>query len=197
MTTETEAVFEYYVGLRLTGINEQTYIILDEILQQQNYVYFTIDELDAIIIQVRRLMRQGIIEATDNILDEDIYNNLKNLSSSGSGGGAVLGTQEPNTFDSGTGDKDDAETLRDTQATDDAAWLSYYDANPNVSIALKYTDGDGNRVITFQTRVGSEWLDSSSVIALKGLMALALIFPVYPQTIYLQLAVMVDPMILV
>lgn len=167
MTDMTEtglATIEYQVGLRLKSKQTNSYIILDEVMEINNYKYFTIDELDNIIVQVRKLMRQDIIEATDDLLDEAVYESLRDKVG---GSGFSLGTEEPNSFDAGSGNRAAAETLRDNHATANADWLQYYTDNPTSGIVLLYVE-DGNRVSTYQNYIDGEWVDNSSTIAIQG-----------------------------
>ena len=80
----------------------------------------------------------------------------------GSGGGVLGLGPAPNTFgDSTTADRAAAETLRDAQATADAAWLALYNGNLSFWIRLVWDTG-----VVEQRRnaAGTDWEDVTNVI---------------------------------
>ena len=91
--------------------------------------------------------------------------NLTTFGAGGGGGGAgfALGPAQ-NTFgDETSDDLAAARALRDTYATNNAAWLAQYDGNGALMIRLRHT---GMPSLTYEVRAGGAWADITA--ALQG-----------------------------
>lgn len=84
----------------------------------------------------------------------------------GGGSGKDLGPQQ-NVFKGST--RVNAENTRDIYAGDNASWLQEYNDNLTYNIILEFYE-NGNAVAVFQKRSedGTEWVDNTSIIGVKG-----------------------------